>query len=186
LSASDGRRLGAKQFSLDTVSQAWHPLPSGEQILIVGYHDAFMVDRDGQIIRTIQRRPDHNWLEQPRGASVAPDGSFAIVTSGGYAAGEPWQVNLYKASGEPVRTINMPNACMASFFAYTGKLLVTRTGQEICVFTLSGEPLWKSPVTLPGFADVEHQRWLCFAAAGGRELCVLCPERKSVSRFELP
>ena len=180
----DRHRLGVKRIDVDTVTQHWYPLPNGDHTLIVGYHDAYIVDGAGEVIRTIQRRPNRNWLEQPRGASIAADGSFAIITGGGYADGKPWEVHLYTAAGEPIRTIEMPNACLSSFFVYTGKVLVTRTDHDLCVFTLAGAPILKSPVALSGFVDV-NLRWQCFAP-GARELWLVCAERKSVSRFELP
>ena len=108
------------------------------------------------------------------------------MTEGKHCSRKPWQVHLYTAAGDPVRTIKMPPTCVESCFAYTGKLLATRTDRDICLFTPTGDPVSKFTPTLDGFADVEKQRWQCFSTFAGRELWYICPERKSVARFELP
>jgi hypothetical protein len=179
---SDGRRLGTKRFGLDTVKQELHPLPNENQLLVVGYHDAYLLDRNAKVTRTIQRRPDRNWLEYPQQASIAPDGSFAIITGRSYG-NEPWQVNLYSSTGDPIRMVEMPTGCNGSVFAYTGKHLVTASRSEICLFTNIGEPFLRFS---PGIDDFESDSWECFATKEGRELWLASAQRKSVWRFELP
>jgi sugar lactone lactonase YvrE len=184
--ASDGRRVGWKEFGLDGVKEHWFALPQPPQFLVVGYHNAFLVDEDGKVARTIQRRPDRNWLDITRGASVAADGSFAILSGGGYWSREPWHVNLYSTTGDPVRMVTMPVGFMDSCFAYTGRHLATRTESELCLFKATGEPLLKFSPPVDDFNEIRYQRWACFASLGGRELWLASLDRKSVWRFELP
>lgn len=148
--------------------------------------NAFLVEGDGKVIRSIERRPDRNWLDVTRDASVAPDGSFAIVTGGGYWYKKSWLVSLYSAAGNPVRILSFPAACMDFCFAYTGKYLATRTENDICLFDATDEPVLKFSPAVDGFNEVRTQRWLCFATMGGTELWLVCADRKSVWRFELP
>jgi sugar lactone lactonase YvrE len=184
--APDGKRLGVKQSGLDIGHEQWYPLRTREQILVLGYHDAFLVDGNGKVERTIQRRPNHKWLEDPRGASVAPDGSFAIMTDGRSWSEKPWQVNLYSSVGEPVRTVTMPSNCENSCFAFTGKYLATRSDSDICLFKATGEPLLKFSPALDEFKDATNHEWVCFSTRGGSELWFVSVDRKSVVRFELP
>jgi sugar lactone lactonase YvrE len=182
---ADGRRLGIKKLGLDNVSEDWHPLLGGEKMLVLGYQEAFLVDQTAKVTRTIQRRPDRNWLEFTDGASVAPDGAFAILTGGRHWQRKSWQVNLYNPSGEPVRTLTMSTAFIENCFAYTGKYLATRTASEICLFKSTGEPLVKFTPEIDGFTDT-NQWWNCFATLEGRELWFVSTKSKSVWRFELP
>ncbi len=181
--APEGQRIGVKRLSLDSITENWYPLPFEGRLLVLGYHAAFIVGRDDKVIRTIQRRPDGNWLENPELASIAPGGSFAIVSGRGFYAKRTWFVNLYSPVGDPVRTITMSAACMDSCFAYTGKHLVTRTESDVVLFNDRGEPVLGFRPPMDGFKD---DTWECFATLGGRELWLLCAQRKMVARFDLP
>jgi len=182
--AADGRRLGQKGYELDAVTEDWFPLPNGREILVIGYHDAFVINGEGKVRRTIQRRPDNTWLEHPNRASIGADGSFAILTrGGGYWHKTPWDVNLYSAAGDPVRIVTLPAACMDFCFVYTGKHLATRTDTDVCLFSASGEPILKFS---PEWKDFKTERCECFAPFDGRELWFVAVDRKSVCRFALP
>jgi hypothetical protein len=177
----DGRRIGTRRFDLDEISQKLYALPKGGHLL-VGYQDAFLLDANARPRRTIQRRPDRNWLGRPELASVAPDGSFAIVT-GGLFGKESWQVHLYSASGDPLRSVDMPPACLGYGFAFTGKHLVTTSASGIFLLATNGAPLQKFT---PGMDQFAEGYWRSFATREGRELWVASAQRKLVQRFELP
>ena len=184
--APDGHRIGTKQFGLDPITEHWYGIPNSSKFLVVGYQSAFLTDADGNVARIIKRRPDRNWLELTRGASVAPNGSFAILSGGSHSSGKHWQVNLYSADGEPVRMVTMPGALMDSWFTYSGRHLAMRTESEICVFKDTGDPLLKFSPPVEDFKDIKSQRWSCFTAGEGRELWLAAIDRKSLWRFELP
>lgn len=179
----DGQRRMEKRFGLDDIKELLYPLPSGKNHLIVGYQNAFLVDPVGRTLRTIERKPDRKWLARPERASVAPDGSFAIVTGGGHYRNQSWQINLYDSSGKPMRTVLQPPDCMDSCFVFTGKYIVTRTKTEICVSDDHGKPVQKFAPAMDGF---DTDSWECFSTNGGREVWFTCAERKTVVRFELP
>jgi sugar lactone lactonase YvrE len=178
----DGQRVGTKQFALDNIKERWYPLPVHDRTLVVGYHDAFIVDADGKVQRKIQRRPDGMWLEHPDSASVAPDGTFAIV-SGGSLRWTHFFVNLYSADGDPIRTVVLPDSCMAHCFAYTGKYLATCTESAICLFTPTGEPVLSFEYPLE---KLKEHWWTCYSTKGGRELWMVSSGLKKVCRFGLP
>jgi sugar lactone lactonase YvrE len=178
---ADGKRLGVKQLGLDTIQEKWYPLPTQGRVLVLGYHDAFIVSSEGKVLRKIERRPDGNWLEHPELASVAPNGSFAIV-SGGLLRGTRFIVNLYSLEGEPIRTVVLPSSCMDYCFAFTGKYLATCTESEIRLFSPLGEPVFSFQYPLENLKD---HLWVCFATQGGRELWMVSAGLKRVCRFEL-
>ena len=179
----DGKRLGVKQLRLDEIQEKWYPLPMEGRLLVLGYHEAFIVDNQDKVLQKIQRRPDRNWLEHPQQASVAPDGSFAIVSGEGFSTDRPWFVSLYSPEGEPVRTVPMPAACNKYVFAFTGKYLVSCTKTEICLFSASGEPILTFPYPPE---QQEEPWWTCFGTQGGRELWLVSAQLKKVHRFQLP
>jgi hypothetical protein len=179
---ADGRRVGVKEFGLDHVTEQWYSLPAAGGFLVLGYQDAFIVSGEGKATRKIQRRADNNWLDYPQEASVAADGSFAIVSgrSGGKGG---FFVNLYSAEGNPIRTILMPTNCVPSCFAFTGNYLATCTESELCLFNAVGEPVLSFPYPLE---HLKEHWWLSFATQNGRELWMVCPALKKVVRFEMP
>jgi sugar lactone lactonase YvrE len=183
---TDGERVGVKRLGLDTIKEHWFPLPARGTLLVLGYHDAFLVDQNDKVTRTIQRRPDRNWLETTKDASVAPDGSFAILTGGGYWFKKPWLINQYTPDGDPIRTVNMPGECMDFCFAYAGKIMITRTDKDICLFKATGEPMLRYSPAENEFRDVQHQEWKCFSTFEGREMWFVSPGLKSVWRFATP
>ena len=178
---SSGRRLGRKQYDMDRVKHELFALPDGGQLLI-GYHDVYLLDRNAKVRRTIQRRPDRNWLEHPERAAVASDGSFAIITGRNYGKA-PWQAHLYSPSGDPIRTLEMPVECKSLFFTYTSKYLVIASESEIYLLTNTGEPHLKFSVDAD---DLDAGHWSCFVNKAGRELWIASMQSKLVKRFELP
>ena len=132
--SADGKRLGTKRLK----TEQWYFQPGTGNGLALGYEEAYLVNPAGKTIRTIKRRPDGNWLVGPHHASVAPDGSFAIVT---YFQ-TPVTVNIYKADGEPVRTVTMPPS-LGSIpnIAYNSKRLVAAGSGYLVIFDSSGSPI---------------------------------------------
>ena len=53
--------------------------PGSGDLVALRYNDVRLVDPAGKVLRTIDRRPDGNWLEQPQAIALAPDGFFAIL-----------------------------------------------------------------------------------------------------------
>jgi len=180
--AADGLRLGEKRLGLDSISERWYPLPLSDCMLALGYQNAFIVTREGKTLRTIQRRPDGNWLENPDSASIAPDGSFAIL-SRSRRSGARFFVNVFSPEGEPLRTFPLAQYCKDHCLAFTGKYLVTCTDTDICVLSATGEPLLSFPLPKEESKD---PWWEAFSTESGRELWLVSRPLKKVHRFEMP
>ena len=107
---------------------------------MVGYRDAYLLGRDSKVRRTIQRRPDRNWLERPEGAAVAPDGSFAITTGRNFAK-NPWQAHLYSASGDPITNVGHASRMQELLLLYLHGQ--TFSGRQR-VWSLSPSEYWRT------------------------------------------
>ena len=179
---SHGDRVGTRQLGLDVISERWYSLPGEGKRLVLGYQATWVVNGYDKVIAMIRRRPDGKWLDGSDRASVATDGSFAIIVGAARGDGPIWTANLYTASGDPIRTVKLPAACERYFFTYTGKYLITRTTSEVCVFDNQGIPVLKFAPSVPDFAN---NSWACFTSMGGREFWLFPPERKSFYRYAL-
>jgi hypothetical protein len=102
-----GRRLGVEALDIDHISQKWIAQPESARRWVLGYENVFLVDFDDKVVRRIERDGQRHWLLGPGPASVAADGSLALVSANaivqdvenghrdGYGS-----VTIYSASGE--------------------------------------------------------------------------------------
>jgi hypothetical protein len=178
--APNGRRIGTKSLGVDDITEKWHPLPDGN-ILVAGLQEAFIVNQKDRVIRTIQRRPDQNWLEYLKQTSIAADGSFAILSVAVRRDSSPF-VSIYTDAGEPARAFPVPEAPF-DCFAYTGKHIVLRVKDELWLVSPTGEPELRFRPDAAGFKEGSCA---CFAVAGGRELWLTDSRSKTVARYEMP
>ncbi len=127
--SADGRRL--ENVVLPAGECFFQP---GSGVLVtLRYEDVRLIDPAGKLLRTINRRPDGNWLERPHAIALAPDGSMAILA--GRSRGREVSANLYKANGDPIRTISLPEA-VGTFprIAYDGRRLVIAGDSGLLIF----------------------------------------------------
>lgn len=103
--APDGRRVGIERLSLDDVSEERYPQNVAGRMLVLGYQAAFLVNQIGKTVRTIERRPNRDWLDRVEAAAVASNGAFAILASATGEYSSEQSINIYSAEGEPIRTI---------------------------------------------------------------------------------
>ena len=155
---------------MDSVTEELFPLKSDEHLLVKGYHEAFLLDRNRVLLRTIQRRPNRNWLAHVCCASVAADGTFALLADDGRTYDAPREVSLYTASGDPVRTIQLPAECLNYCFAYTEEYIVMRLATEIYLTENTGKPRLKFTPAIERFNDNSDGVYACFGTHGDREL----------------
>jgi hypothetical protein len=181
----EAKRIGFEQLKLDDIREKWDFQPGTGHRMVLCYEAAFLVDRAGAVVRTIERGADDNWLVGPHAASFAPDGSFAIlaVTSRNFRDG-PVTINLYTAKGDPVRTITLPGPDRWSYpsFAYDGKRLAV-VGDEV-VLILNADGQVEGRFTL-GAGATKGSFGTPFLDASGRQLMVFDHE-KTIHRFALP
>jgi sugar lactone lactonase YvrE len=171
-----GDRVGVERLALDDISQEMYLQPGTGHRWVVGYHKVFLVDRAGKVLKTIERCPDGRWLELPRAAAVSPDGSLAVIARGA--------VHFYAATGEPIRTVPLPDPLKGTFasIAYDGNRVAIVEDKVVTLLDSSGRPQQRfSPVE----QGDEPPAGPPFLAAGGREL-LLFDGQRTIIRYELP
>ncbi len=173
----DGTRQGIETLALDNIKQDWYLQPGTGNRWVVTYEMVLLVDRAGTILKTIDRCPDRKWLEQPDEASVAPDGSLAVVARRA--------VNLYSATGDPIRTIPIPAQFKGSRapIAYNGKWVALWDQSGVILFDCSSQK-WQQFSLRSTLVNV-HFGYSLALAPNGREL-LLYYGGSTISRYELP
>ncbi len=173
----DGTRQGIETLALDSIRQDWHLQPGTANRWVVTYENVLLADRAGTILKTIDRCPDRKWLEYPGEASVAPDGSLAVVARSA--------VNLYSATGDPIRTIPIPAQFEGSHapIAYNGKWVALWDKSGVILFDFSSQK-WRQ---FSLRSEVVSVRFGCSLALApnGREL-LLHYGGSTIARYELP
>lgn len=155
--------------------------PTSRSLVAMGDQDVRLIDSAGKTLRTIDRRPDGNWLQRPRGLALAPDGSMAIL-AGPTHEGET-SVNLYKASGEPICTIVLPEIVRRyPRIAYDGNRLVV-VDRAIVIFDALGKPLarYDFPLKMP-----QGKFYGPYLLPGRHELALFDGKQPVLHRYELP
>lgn len=178
--APDGRRLGTKKFELDSSRQEWIAQSGTDNLLVLGYQEAFLTDPAGNVLRNIARRADRHWIDITKDAAVAGDGSFVILgapSSFGLNS-EGSTVNFFTKEGIPVRTF--PTDCDA-LLGFSGKQLVMgvyeRKRTELEIYDTSGSLVQRldHPMSMSVFLTRE-----------GRELWVFENRTRTVQRYAMP
>jgi hypothetical protein len=125
-------------------------------------------------------RPDGRQLSRVESASVAADGSFAILASE-YEQGET--VNVFAAAGDPICTIPLPGLIGVIEFAYDGRRIVVATEQGLFFFDRSGEALYRCDPPLPSRPDSIYFPYLL---ADGRTVALFDGRAPVLYRYQLP
>jgi hypothetical protein len=174
-----GACVGVESLGLDDVKQDWYFQPNSDLRWVLGYDRVILVDRAGKVVHTVTRRPDGQWLERPENASVAADGSIAVVSRG---TSGPIVVSLFSPTGVPVRSFSLPETVAWSFprLAYDGKLVVVAGEKEVVVFDTTGKALQRFAPTGESGAW-----WTPFHAPGRREI-LLFDGRNTLLRYAPP
>ncbi len=179
----EGKRVGIESTKLDDVIETWYAQPGTGRRWVVGYEKVYLIDGTGAVVRTVMRRADGFWLAHPDTASVAADGSIAVLSgAGGTHQDGTVAVSLYSPPGEAIRTFKLPPSDDWSYprIAYDGRRVVVAGDKAIVLFDASGNALGRiNPPPDPG------ARWTPFLAPDGRGL-LLFDGRKTLHRFELP
>ncbi len=184
--SAEGKRLGTMRFGLDVVRERCHARRPDEGYLVVGYETAFLVDGEGKRTRTIDRRPGGAWLQSPKEAAVAADGSFVIFTAGPERQGVRWppSVHLYDRDGEALRGFALPSKVRDIVqLAYDGEWIVTNSYEGVLVLDAADGTLQR--LTLPAPLDEQASHWQPLLPTRTRELWLFDGER-TLHRFALP
>jgi hypothetical protein len=182
--AADGKRIGIETCKLDEISERWYAQPGTDRRWVTGYEKVYLIDSKGTVIRTIARRADGVWLDHPGRASVAADGSIALVSGSKRARlnGGGLAVSLYSPQGDPIRTFNLPESVKWHFpdVAYDGKRVVLTGEKAIVIFDTLGKAIGRfTPL------EDEDAAWTPLFGSDSRGL-LLFDGKKTLYRFELP
>jgi len=178
--AADGARLGKLMLQDMAVAYAQH---GSSRMWVVGYKEFHLVAADGELLRTIERTPEGNWLTPIGGAAVAPDGSIAVTTRSPSTYSD--RAHMYSPSGDPRRTIDLPADVPAwPAFAFDGRRLAFATYVHtqlgtVLLFDLDGG--WRRFTPSAGAVEI----WEPHFAVGGTELW-LFDRKRTLERFSLP
>lgn len=179
----EGERAGIMASKLEDSGERWYPQPKTGRSWVLGDEKVFLVEATGAVARTIARRADGFWLVSPEDASVAADGSIAVVSrQDGRGADDEVLVSLYGPAGEPIRTFPLPSGIewLSTRIAYDGERLVVVGDKGIVLLGRSGEVIGQFPPP-----PEPETWWTPFLAPGGRELW-LFDGRRTFHRFECP
>ncbi len=174
--SAEGKRMGAEKLELDQISQDWYFQPRTGNRWVVAYNRIFLVDRAGTVLKSINRCPNEDWLGATGHASVAPDGSLAVVARG--------SVNLYSATGAGTGTIPIPNALhsLVTLIAYDGKRVAIAEGKTAVLLDVSGKEKLRFSL---GERSEDEPFFEPVFGLEARELLVF-DGRRTIIRYELP
>jgi hypothetical protein len=136
----DGRRIGIEHLGLDPVAERWLVQPRTKNRWVLASKGAWLVDPKGDRLATLERRPDGTWLGAPGEASVAPDGSIAILCGSTRRQDPAMEIIVYAADGSPGRQIRIETADEPPrYLAYDGARAVVILGDRLRVFAVAGD-----------------------------------------------
>lgn len=179
----DGRRLGFVSEAEAGPRGAWLFKPRGPERWSIGHDAVYLVGADGKVLRTIERRPDNNWLERVQTAAVAPDGGLAVTAYDSRAIESRPVLCAYTPSGEPVTTIALPADGYVLRLAFNGRVVVYRQDKSWFVADVASGAVRRLAVDLP---ENPASLWQCFFVAGGDELWLCEPNSRIVERYPAP
>ncbi len=181
---AQGERVGFLRSEFDRISEEWYFKPGTHERWIVGYHCIALTDAEGKIIRTIEKRPNGDWLEVTRSAAVAPDGSLAVIAvPDEWGMRGPATINVYRPDGEPVATLAHKGRWQPDQIAFNGRVAVTCDGSRVQFHSLDGRPtIFSSFPVLPE----KQEYWYVHFSPEGDELWARNADERQLRRFRLP
>ena len=133
--SKDGRSLEKIQLE----SPYLQPFGDSGTFLSKEYDSVSIVDLSGELIRSIQRQPDRNWLEHIDSIKVSSRGEFAVQSNHRNSIPKlPDSINIYSATGEPIRTMTIPNLPRFGKWDFEESSLVVCSPDEIVVYDAFG------------------------------------------------
>jgi hypothetical protein len=182
LFSPEGRLARIEERGFDPIRETWYTVPQPDERLVVGQRRAFLIDSSGEVRRTIERRPDRNWLKNLYQASVAHDGSFALLTGAQGAGAVRPGIHLYSAAGDPLRSIWVPvDSETFPALVYDDQRVIYVDECVVHLFDKEGNPVGR--FTLPGEPGIDH--WQPLLPRHVNELWAF-DRAHTIERYELP
>ncbi len=178
--SSDGVQREELQFAYGRVQ----PLGITGSFLSEDRSSVSIIKSNGELVRKIERQPDGNWLEDVDGIKVARNGDFAVLTTHFNSVPSlPNSINLFSATGDPIRTLAIPNLQRFAGFDFDGETIVVCSPEAIVLFDSHGNA--KFWLDYPG-KKKEGSCQVTLTKAG-RELVIVDRNvSHSIFRVELP
>ena len=151
---------------------------------MLGYEAIHLVDRQGHVIKTIDRRPNRDWLQSVRDGAVAQDGSLAIITSPvGVSTRGPNVLCIYDADGGPIRAVPLIEESMLTRVAFNGSTAVTADNGALYLYDVNGRAARKF---VPSTEDGKERYWLPYMSPDGSEVWLRTSDSTTLLRYKLP
>lgn len=183
----EGKRVDFGEPPAEVSQLKWYSQPGTGRIWGLGRREVQLLDGSFQIIRTITKQPDGDWLVNLDDAAVAPNGAIAVVARDGLPSPDcSITVNLYNAEGDPVCTVPIPKQ-MGEIprVAYDGTRLVV-AGDDGLLCLRPGSVAAQRLI----FGDVagEGEFWYPYILAERKELVLFDANHQKplLKRYEFP
>jgi hypothetical protein len=151
-------------------------------VLTLEFKQLRLVDSTGKTILSILRGANGNWLEHPQAAAIAPNGAIAVLAHS--RSDRRLTINLYKANGDPVRTILLPNSIDGyPRLAYDGQHVVLAADKMVLIFDEVGTPIQRSAIP---FKMPRGNFYYPYILAGGRDLAFFDGKTLELKRYSMP
>ncbi len=179
-----GERIGWKEVVVDSGWENWHFKPDNSGLWVLGYDEIYLLDEDDQLIKTILRRANGDWLQYAGDGAVAADGSLAVICGpiGMRSTQRPAVISIYDAKGEPRLTLDLQEEDALARLAYNGKRIVVADDSGVFLYDLAGKPPKKFVLSL---AEGEESWCLPFFSPDGTELWIAGIEPGELRRYQL-
>ncbi len=176
----DLSRSGWSKVDVNSSSQDWYFQPTNDLCWIVGENHVYLVKNLHEIARRISRRADGQWLEYPRTAAVASDGSLAVAANSQSGA---HSVSTFSPAGDARSTFELPGSDYVARLAYDGQRVYVRRGKDMLLYSANGDLLGSFAFE----SDDARQHWIGpFLAAKGRELWFISTADLTIHRYAAP
>ena len=182
---ADGRRIGVERLGIDLDSDRWLAQGGTKNRWVLVREGVRLVDANGKTLATLDRRPDGTWLRGIGEASVAPDGSIALLCSSTREQDRALEIVVYAADGAPLRQVRVEAAEEApQYLAYDGARAVVVVGDRLSVSGMSAEAL-QELFRLPDVRSGSTNFWTPLLPRGREEVWLFDGEH-TIRRYALP
>ena len=179
-----GERIGWKGIDVDCTSENWLRKTAAGGMWVLGYDEIFLLDENDQVLKTILKRANGDWLQYTRNGAVGADDSLAVISTplGMRITQKPPVISIYDAKGEPLLTLEHQRDSAMHRLAYNGKRLVIADSHGVFLYDLKGNPPKKFA---PKLIDKKKQSFLPFFSPDGNELWLVKRRRGEILRYRL-
>ena len=104
--SANGERIGFFAKATESISEEWLFMPSAQGLWVLGYEEIHLLDENKELVQTIEKRANGDWMQHVGNGAVAEDGSLAVIASPPPLMSEkPAVVSIYDEAGNPVDAI---------------------------------------------------------------------------------